>query len=389
MRINIAFFIDTISCDTAGTQRQLLGIVKRLDQERFAPQIVCLHSSPWMETNELPCPVTVLGYNGFLDLGFPAVVRKLRCLIQESQIHILQTFFEDSVFVAYLATLRFGRPPCVLLSSRRDMGLGKSKPWYHSLFSLALPWVNRRYDGIVCNGEEIRRWASARERVPEEKFQVVPNGTELPGPRGETPEILRQNPAPLWVGLVASLTPVKRIDLFVQALGEVHRRSPELEFHALVLGEGPERERLLSLAEDVGIKERLFFPGAVTNVSAYLHYMDVGVLCSDREGFSNSVIEYLAHTLPVVVSDVGGNRELVDATSGIKIPKGDASALAEGIFTLLHNRSLREEMGKAGREKVEKEFLWERSMNVLETYFESLLDRIDVKRYSRGGENVA
>ena len=62
----IAFLIDTIAMDTAGTQKQLLETIRRLDKAEFRSHLVCLYESVWMQRNPLPCPCTCLGYEGFL-----------------------------------------------------------------------------------------------------------------------------------------------------------------------------------------------------------------------------------------------------------------------------------------------------------------------------------
>lgn len=372
-KANIAFLIDTISCDTAGTQRQLIETVKRLNKEMFAPYIICLHTSPWMEKNELPCPVVVLGYKGFIKPNIISVILKLRRTVLELPIHILQTFFEDSIFVAYLAT--FGMRPrrCVLLSSRRDMGLGGTQPWYHRLFALALPWVSRYFDGLVCNGQEVRKWASLRERIPLEKIQVIPNGTALPGPFGEIPELLCKQPDALWLGVVASMTPVKRIDVFLSALEKVAKLRPDIPWQAVVLGEGPERVSLQAQAQAAGLGARVHFIGAVHNVGDYLHRLHIGVLCSDKEGFSNAVLEYMAHGLPTVVTAVGGNAELVDASTGLCVPAGDAAALSLALIRLADDPGLRARLGEAGRQKVAARYSWEHSIAELEGYYSRML----------------
>lgn len=368
-KINIAFLIDTFSCDTAGTQKQLIETIRRLNRDIFEPLIICLHSSPWMENNELPCPVTVLGYRGFLKINFLHIVLKLSQIISRQSIHILQTFFEDAIFVAFLATFGMTSSRCVLLSSRRDMGLGASNPWYHRLYPLMLPFVSRHFDGIITNGQEIKKWVAKRESVPLAKIHVVHNGTALPIVADSTPELFNHSLSGLWIGMVASLTPVKRVDVFLRALGIVAATRLDIQFQAVVLGDGPEREALLALAHDCCIIHRVHFLGAVREVSPFLQRVDVGVLCSDREGFSNAVLEYMAHALPVVVTEVGGNKELVESTTGLCVPAGDFEALAAALIELADDSMLRERLGRTGQAKVKSLYSWDRSMAELEEYY--------------------
>ena len=130
-KTRIAFVIDTIETDTAGTQRQLLETIRRLDKSRFQPELVCLWESEWMKRNSLPCDASVIGFRGFVKRDSMRMFRKFGRLIDEKGIHIVQTFFEDSIFYTYFGS-RFAKTRPKYISSRRDIGLGAAnRPWYH------------------------------------------------------------------------------------------------------------------------------------------------------------------------------------------------------------------------------------------------------------------
>jgi len=370
-KLKIAYLIDTISCDTAGTQKQLLEIVSRLDKDRFEPFVICLWESPWMKQHELPCQSFVLEFAGFLKPNILRVVRRLDCLIRDLRIDLLQTFFVESLFIAYLAIV-FGDSKVVMISSRRDMGLG-SEPWYHRCFDLLLPIVNRRFDGIVANGTNVMQYVKAKEKVPLHKIRVIRNGVSVPERLDPEPDIFSFNKADFWIGVTASLTPVKRIDVFLRAIARLKLIQEGIDFRAVVIGAGPERERLQAEAEALGVGHLVYFVGEVHNVNAYLQRLNIGVLCSDREGFSNSVLEYMACALPVVATSVGGNTELVDDTNGICVPSGDPDALAEAMRRLAVDRSLRDDMGKRSLEKIRNSHSWERSITEWKTYYEEMI----------------
>ncbi len=142
--IRIIYIIDTISSDKAGTEKQLLEIIRRIDLSIFEPRLVCLYASPWMKNHTLPCPIHVLGYRGILKLNLPAVIAKLAQLVREFHVDIIQTFFEDAIFIGWLGAM-FSRRNPVLLSCRRDMGLGQDVLWYHFLFKAARSFVNHYF----------------------------------------------------------------------------------------------------------------------------------------------------------------------------------------------------------------------------------------------------
>ena len=192
-KIRIAYLIDTIERDTTGTEKQLLEIIRRLDRGRYEPRLVCLRESPWMRDNELPCDVTVLGYKGFLNKDIAKVVRRLSRFIDACNITVLQTFFVESIFIGYFASFLTKRRP-VILSSRRDIGLG-NEPFYHKYFNLLLPFVNRRFDGIVANGKEIMSHVMEKEHVLPGKIRVIHNGVAMPNGARDIPDIFRGHPA--------------------------------------------------------------------------------------------------------------------------------------------------------------------------------------------------
>ena len=375
MNNNIAYLIDTISTDTSGTEKQLLETIKRIDKEKFDVSLICLRSTPWLKKNVMPCPCNVLGYKGFLSISFPSVVNRLKRLLIEKQIDVLHVFFEDSIFVAYLS-VKFSRLKLVLLSSRRDIGLGQqNQPWYHRLYPLVLPFVNTLYTGIVCNSQQVKEYVAKRERTPREKIKVIYNGVAFPEHTEHIPPVFIDNPADVWIAIVASLTPVKRHDVLIRAIARLRMNLDGLKIGFLFLGKGREKENLVQLAIKENVQNWIHFEGAVYNVSEYLQHVDIGVLCSDREGLSNSILEYMASGLPVVATAVGGNTELVSRDNGRCVPPGDPVALANALRELITDRAKRVRMGLISSKIATEQFSWQSSMRDLEKYYQTLIDQ--------------
>ncbi|MGI9628431.1 MAG: glycosyltransferase [Longimicrobiales bacterium] len=144
-----------------------------------------------------------------------------------------------------------------------------------------------------------------------------------------------------------------------------------------VVGDGPDRLEVEQRAEELGLAERVFFPGAKSNadVPAWLQAADVFVLPSHNEGLPNVVLEAMAVGLPVIATDVGGTAEAVDegATGFLTMPK-DTDALTEVALRLVGDSSLRQSMGSAGRQRVLEHFTWDRSAASLETVYRSVTE---------------
>lgn len=124
-----------------------------------------------------------------------------------------------------------------------------------------------------------------------------------------------------------------------------------------IVGDGPERADLEALHAQLGLGERVRLAGERSDVPALLGRASVFVLSSRSEGLPISVIEAMAAGLPIVASDVGGLRELVEeGVSGILVPAGDANALGGALARLLESSTLRRAMGEASRRRAEELF---------------------------------
>ncbi len=368
----IAYLIDRMWTDKAGTESQLLETIKRLDRQLFEPYLVCLYETAWTRENRLPCISSFLGYRGIIHPSFPGVVRRLTQLIARERFEIIQTFFDDSIYACYMATLFCSHRP-ILISSRRDLGLGKGQPWSHGLLRRGLRLVNSHFDEILVNAEVIRDHITHFEKAPRSKVTVLPNGIDPSYVPASLPDIFRRCPGYLRIGITANLSPVKRIDVFLRALAALRDEHNIGAFEAVILGGGSEEPNLRELAATLALDGRVTFVGVVADVAPYLQYLDIAVLCSDSEGLSNAILEYMKFSLPVVITRVGGNTELVDDSNGIRVPPNDPRALADALASLAKDPTLRARMGSVSREKLISRYTWERAISDLQQYYLRLL----------------
>ena len=132
---------------------------------------------------------------------------------------------------------------------------------------------------------------------------------------------------------------------------------PAESFEALIVGDGPDLPELEAEIRRLGLEDRVELAGERSDVPELLAASDVFVLSSRSEGLPVSVLEAMAAELPVVASAVGGLAELVeDGETGILVPAGDESALAQALRTLVGDPGLRRKLGAAGRARAEAQF---------------------------------
>ena len=205
-------------------------------------------------------------------------------------------------------------------------------------------------------------------------MRVIYNGIEL----GESPGLGKGEAAirerygieegSRVVGIVGGLKPMKRHSTFLKAAHLLLAEQPDLLF--VIVGDGALRPELEALSRSLGIAERVRFVGSQDKVLQFLKIFDVAVNCSANEGLSNAVMEYMAYEVPCVVSDAGGNSELIrDGLDGLLFELDNETELAEKVLALLGNEARRGEFVRNARARVLHEFNIERMCRSYDVLF--------------------
>ena len=232
-------------------------------------------------------------------------------------------------------------------------------------------FLHSRMDAVTGNSRAVVKELSA-EGVPENKLRLIYNGIDIsPGmDRGAARRALNLKDDALLGVMVANFIPYKGHHDLIEGLALVAKQIP-VGWRVLLAGrdEGL-RPELESLATKRGIAGNLLFLGERSDVPRLLAAADFGLLTSHEEGFSNVVLEGMAASLPMIVTDVGGNAEVVlDGGTGFVVPPNDPKAIGEAVLRLAHDRNLRKSLGDAGRKRVAEHFSMEACLNAhLELY---------------------
>lgn len=158
----------------------------------------------------------------------------------------------------------------------------------------------------------------------------------------------------------------------INALSELTEYSWAFEF----VGDGPLLDQCCSLAESLGIKDRIVFSGAQSNVAERLEASDAFVLISQWEGLPLTILEAMRAGLPVVASKVGGVPEAVlENETGLLIERKDSRGLVDALRTILLNPVRSQEMGVLGRKRFESEFEFERMFDQTMAIYQTVVRR--------------
>ena len=315
--------------------------------------------------------------NCFYDRQMLAQLRRFVRMLREREISVVHTHdFYTNVFGMLGATL--ARVP-VRIASRRETGGVRTR---------AQEFVARRAfaraHAVVANAEAVRAKLIG-EGVPEGKINVVYNGLDtarLSLPEGITREealeaagLPRELSSRPVVTIVANMRhDVKDQPTFLRAARRVKREVPDAAY--VLAGEGELTDSLRALAAELGLEHDAFFTGACARVAELLYASNVCVLSSTAEGFSNSILEYMAASRPVVATDVGGAREaIVEGETGFLVSPRDDERMAERIAALLGNPELARALGERGRRIVEEKFSCAAQLETTEKLYERLLTK--------------
>jgi glycosyltransferase involved in cell wall biosynthesis len=179
------------------------------------------------------------------------------------------------------------------------------------------------------------------------------------------------------VGLIANLRSIKGIKYFIEAASIISKTDSRVKF--LIIGEnfnepGCTREEMELFAKKCNVDNNVHFLGKRTDIADIISIMDIGVVASLSEGFSNTILEYMAASKPVVATNVGGNKEaVVHNETGLLVSPESAIALAEAILSILKDKEMAFRYGAAGRKRVEEKFRLEKMIGQYEGLFDSVL----------------
>lgn len=346
----ILYLLDKYEHPYGGTERQLLELVTNLDRKQYEPRMAVLRPSEYLKAHDFGCPVDVLDINRIADFQSFRTLYAYARELRRNGFSIAQIFFNDASIIG---------PPILkmagfkIIISRRDMGF-----WYTQLIRRLLT-LNRIFvDHVIVNSEAVGRSVSASELYKTNKISVIYNGYNANRSAMNASNVrasLGIDPAAPIVGIVANLRPIKRIEDLVKAFSLIIRHHSSAWL--VIVGSGELKQSLELLADELGVRDRVVFTGQVSDVLSIVREFSVGVLCSESEGFSNSIIEYMSCEKPVVCTNVGGNPEIVEnGHSGFLIEVGDTGALARHLCSLLDDTQMAKTMGQHALARVQSKY---------------------------------
>lgn len=354
----------------------MFQIISNLDRKKFNPVVCCLYDfgSLGMKLVNENEGIEVY-YNLMQSKWDVSGVWKLLRIMKKNNTDILFMINSPLTVVwGILCAKLTGVGACIT-----RMTIAKPTPISHATrwriinkTVLASPLI----DMIIAQADSHKKILIEDEGIKPQKMEVVYNGVDIerfqqPVDKATLRAKIGLNPYFSVVGIVARLSIEKGHTVFLQAARKILTAYPDVYF--LIVGDGKQRGELEEMTRDLGIESNVFFLGAIIDIHQVISLFDVAVMPSDFEAVSNAILEYMAASKPVVATGVGSTPEIVvDRETGYLIPCGDADALAEAVLRLLKDKGLAENMGRAGRKKVEEKFTLRKMIERYESIFTSL-----------------
>ncbi len=360
--IQVVFMIDNLG--RAGTEQWLLRLISNFDRTKVAPHLVLLDgtSAASMALEPKDVPVLRLGVRSFASFKALSAAKTFVSYLKKNRIRVVQLHFTNSTYFG--APLAWWAGVKKIIATCRNLGY-----WLTPAHRIASRLTSRFISDIIANSRESRQAASKIYHRPSDEVFVFANGIDVSRFQDISPIRLSKPAGEPWrIGIVANLRPVKDIPTFVHAAAEVLKTTPNVEF--LIAGDGPDRTSLQSLVDSLHLAEKVHFLGAIEDIPHLLRSLDLAVLCSKSEGFSNALLEYLAANLPVIATNVGGNLDVIEhERTGLLFPPEDCLQLSQLMTRLLSDRQLSATLAECGRASVSALFTVEQETNSYSNFF--------------------
>ena len=333
-----------LSLRPGGLENGVVNVINGLDRTEFVSSVCCLQEKGVFagRITDTRCEILEFGLRPGTDFSLP---RRLMRAFRKLRPDIVHTRNAESFYYGAAAAKLAGIPVV-----HSEHGRVFPEKWHRALVQRLML---KNIAGAFAVSRELAHAMVTQIGVRPGRFTVIYNGVDTQRfvARATTS---RRASGEVVIGTVGRLVAVKNYGLLLRAVAELPR---ELPWTLRFIGDGPERERLCALAQQLGVGERVQFLGHREDVAQLLGGLDIFVLPSLSEGMSNTLLEAMAAGVAVVASDVGGNPEIIESDrSGMLFACGDVDGAARKIQALVADSALRARLAAAGIDRVQSTF---------------------------------
>jgi glycosyltransferase involved in cell wall biosynthesis len=354
-RSDVLFVLSSLA--VGGSERKIIRMANRFKEEGLQVNLACLNGPYTIEpTLRRDVPLVKLERSGMFS--FSTVWRLRQMIRRQRPATVIAVNLYQALYVACATWMLPDRPRTVaLVNTSTFRGRRLWKRIYQGVLA--------RFDLTVHGSQAQRNFWLAPNRRAQDNSLVIYNGVDSahfePVAAFEEAKRLRAKigvgPQGLLIGTVGKMRPEKNQEVLLTALRRL--RVSGVDVHLVIAGDGPLRDFLRRRAAELEVANRVTFIGEVEDVRTVLTAMDVFVLPSTAvESFSNAALEAMAIGRPVILSDIGGAREMIDdGVEGYVVSPTELAARIPALIAALYaDRRKRQQMGQAARSRAQNRF---------------------------------
>lgn len=336
----------TFNMGIGGTEQVIRQIIENSDADKIIHEILCIDGT----IGPLGIGLAEKGVHIKRVRRRPGTDFKLlqymRGLIKQREINVIHCHQYTPYFYGVLASL--WTKTTVIFTEH-----GRFYPDRHNFKRrLINPVLNFLTDYITAISESTADALAEYEYMPRGRVRVIYNGIKEIDmgeiTRGDLLSDLGLSADYRYLGTISRLEPIKNQTMMINAYFKVKKKLPNVRL--VLIGDGVKRQELKELARSLGIQNDVVFTGFIDNPQRYINIFEIFLLSSFSEGTSMTLLEAMSLSKPCIVTDVGGNPEIVkNEQTGRVVPSDDAGQFAEHIIELLKDKDVSKKYGVAAK----------------------------------------
>ena len=364
----------TFDMAIAGTEQVIRQLVENTDPNRFECSIMCIDG----KIGELGQLLADKGFKLHTLARNPSgldfnIVKQLKNFVKKNDIDVLHCHQYTPYIYGLFAS--FGTKTKVIFTEH-----GRFYPDTYKWKRMILnPFLSFFTASITTISKATAEALITYENFPRRKIEVIYNGIHFEPEKFSKETDLRNelkiNTDAKILGTISRLDPIKNQTMMIEAFYDVLQKHPNT--YLLIVGDGPERPKLERLTKTLNIQNKVIFTGFKTNPQRYFNIIDVFLLSSLSEGTSMTLLEAMAFEKPSVVTNVGGNPEIIEhEETGLVSPNKDKNAFGTAISRLLTSPKLRQELSRKGK----KSYFENYTSNIMASSYEAIYERLALQK---------
>ncbi|RKY32893.1 MAG: hypothetical protein DRP68_03325 [Candidatus Omnitrophota bacterium] len=367
-KIKVVHLVDVLK--VGGLEKTLAIIVRNLDPKRYQVNVWCLIEKGEIgnELVDKGIEVEVLHCSSQAKLkGIRKLIRKLK----RDNVDIIHCWGVSGGVWGRVSSVFAGTPIRILHVENIYYDFNMKQRTTEYILSFFT-------DRIIACAEVVKKCLVEFIGINERRVEVIYNSAEdVDDTQKKKDDSLlsefRLTKEDTIVSTVARLVPVKGHKYLLEVASKIVKKYPRVKF--LIIGEGPLKEELIEMTERLNIENNVIFTGLRKDVARLLGITDILVQPSiEKEGLPLAIIEAQRQFIPIIATDIGGNREaVINKVTGLLVPPKDTTALLDSLIFLLENPQIARQLGEKGREIYNKRFSSTIMINKIEALYQSLV----------------